>query len=677
LKGVVTVAKTEFWEGKYKVVHDSSLRVYTIYLGEEEIGDRWTYEEAKRAIHHHADNNPTVGANCVRREWNPLTKLYRVYVDNLPIVGEFTYGETEELIGMYGKKEEKDMSKAKEMNERVTYYMDWDEIDADTEDVKMIYYVMQEKKGGRRKDDVAVYHSYCYADAFAEFQKRQKAAGYEKDAFSISVVKVKRDGKEESVYRVTGPNLTAEFPHDAEGFVRAGNLCDTLNKNEKEGDTGKFSVAVNDLDNLSESDYSTIGYTHYSSYNAPKPKPVKEDTLRNLRSYMEKIGDSADPYGCLFAYCALAESDLTEHLLTKCGFVDISSHSLIEAQLGTGDLIWKKGKESARKDVKRVLAVAHRDTVVKSDKHRQYVSHWENCKNPDDRLNDVLISSCFDDRIGIFTILHMLPKLGVDVDILFTTDEEIGASSAEYFSAEIARELTGYKGEGSPYSHIVEFDRRGEDVVAYSYEDKSASWKELEKEMKEIGMVIGQGSFTDICYLTHLETKAINVGMGTIDEHAKKSYLEIRPYLSNLLRYAKLYHRIKGSELSFPHEDAGGKRKTTTTYYGDSAVSKWSKEDWDKWDKQKAEGLDKRRKERQDAWLCESNDPNCNQVILTELPMKYFSLPVGSCTNGLTYEKSLSLYRDAKTGDEYLYDAKENRLYIIEDGEIQRDKGGK
>jgi hypothetical protein len=643
LKGVVPVAKTEFWEGKYRVVHDSSLRIYTIYLGEEEIGDRWTYEEAIRAIHAHANEQ--------------------------------------------GKKEEKvtQMAREETAGKKPTYYMDWDEIDAGSEESKMVYYVMKESITGKREDDRAVFNAYDYATAYKTFLRLSNAC----PEYAISVITVKRDGKDEQVYQVKGKSMTAEMEHTPAGFIRAKNLCDSLNRlDDEEKGTGKFSLAVNDLDNLaSETESYEMGqylgnhanaaktYKSYqsweSAYAAKKPKPVKESSLRSLRSFCEYVGGEKD-YAVLFAYCSLREDDLTEHLLKQCGFTDISKHSLIStAIMAEGDLLFKKGKDSKRKDGKRVLAVAHRDTVIKSDKQQGFVTVRQGEKNPEDRLNDLLVSSCFDDRIGVFTILHMLPKLGCDVDILFTTDEEIGASTAEHFSMDLAKELTGYKGEGSPYSHIVEFDRRGEDVVAYQYEDESASWKEMEKEMETIGMVIGQGSFTDICYLSHLEAKAINVGMGTRDEHSRKSYLEIRPYLSNLLRYAKLYHKIQREELVFPHEDKGSSRSSATY------ASTWSEKDEKQWNDRTKEINAKRRAERNEAYLQEANNPKSNQLILMELPNKHFSSPVSNITSGLTYERSLSIYKDNKTGDLYLYDGRDFRLYIVEDGDIFDDKGGK
>lgn len=172
-----------------------------------------------------------------------------------------------------------------------------------------------------------------------------------------------------------------------------------------------------------------------------------------------------------------------------------------------------------------VLAVAHLDTVQKKG--------WcEAVRLPHDTF---IFSPKLDDRLGAYVILELLPKLGVNCDILLTTDEEQGASTASEF------ETT------KQYNWIVEFDRMGSDVVLYQYEAHK-----ITDALEDQGFKIGQGSYSDIRDLVHLNCKAFNVGVGYENYHSEDCYARLRVLLLNVTRFVKFY--LKHKDTRFEHE---------------------------------------------------------------------------------------------------------------------------
>jgi hypothetical protein len=128
-----------------------------------------------------------------------------------------------------------------------------------------------------------------------------------------------------------------------------------------------------------------------------------------------------------------------------------------------------------------VLAVAHLDTVQPH--------HNRPAQIIDTADGMVVYSGALDDRLGAYVILELLPALGIEYDWLLTTGEEMGMSTASYFNPPA----------GKDYNWMIEFDRGGTDVVMYQYEDKESL-----KLIRRSGAQIGDGIFSDICYLEHL-----------------------------------------------------------------------------------------------------------------------------------------------------------------------------
>lgn len=160
----------------------------------------------------------------------------------------------------------------------------------------------------------------------------------------------------------------------------------------------------------------------------------------------------------------------------------------------------------------KVLAVVHMDTAL-------------GMKEPIFAPTGV-ISAALDDRLGAYTILWELGHLPYDV--LLTTGEEIGRSSAQFFKPSV-----------HAYNWIFSFDRRGTGAVLYQYEtDKTVSL--LAKAEVRVEM----GSFSDISYMGHLGVSGINFGVGYNGEHSHKCsarYEDIRTCVNNFKRFWSLF----------------------------------------------------------------------------------------------------------------------------------------
>lgn len=174
-----------------------------------------------------------------------------------------------------------------------------------------------------------------------------------------------------------------------------------------------------------------------------------------------------------------------------------------------------------------VLAVAHLDTVV--DPEQRMCGFLNTADGP------VVYSGALDDRLGAYIILDLLPKLGVNVDVLLTVGEESGQSTAEHYDP------------GKEYNWVIEFDRGGTDVVMYQYDDDETC-----ALVTDCGARVGSGSFSDIAYLEHLEVKAFNWGVGYEDYHGPRSHAFLDDTVSMVARFLK-FHRTN-AEVYLPHE---------------------------------------------------------------------------------------------------------------------------
>jgi hypothetical protein len=171
-----------------------------------------------------------------------------------------------------------------------------------------------------------------------------------------------------------------------------------------------------------------------------------------------------------------------------------------------------------------VLGIAHLDTVVK-ERDVNYLK----IKN-----KELVMSGALDDRLGAYVLLDLLPELGVVCDVLLTDGEESGHSTAEFFTPP----------KGKDYHWLFQFDRRGTDVVMYSYETD-----EMKKLLADEGFEVGVGSFSDIGKMEDLGVKAFNFGVGYHSEHSDFCYAELLDTLAQAQKFARFYHKHHATKL--------------------------------------------------------------------------------------------------------------------------------
>lgn len=221
-----------------------------------------------------------------------------------------------------------------------------------------------------------------------------------------------------------------------------------------------------------------------------------------------------------------------------------------------------------------ILAVAHLDTVIDEDRRGANFVNTE--------AGWVVFSGALDDRLGAYTILELLPKLGLNFDVLLTVGEESGRSTAEFFEPPT----------GKQYKWIIEFDRGGTDVVMYQYHDE-----DTEALVRGSGARVNRGSFSDIAYLEHLGVKAFNWGIGYEDYHGPRGHAFLEDTAKMVGHFLEFYNN--NGELTLPHEKrtpvllasgagsrAGGYRPRIGSahiggLFGYGSYDRWSDDGWD------------------------------------------------------------------------------------------------
>lgn len=161
-----------------------------------------------------------------------------------------------------------------------------------------------------------------------------------------------------------------------------------------------------------------------------------------------------------------------------------------------------------------ILGIAHLDSVQTDG----------TCRVVRTTAGLLALSGSLDDRLGAYVILDLLPRLGVTVDWLLTTDEEIGRSTAADFSSP------------KPYNWMFQFDRAGTDVVMYEYETA-----ELRGLVNASGARVGLGSFSDICMLDQLGCAGFNWGVGYQDYHSRRSHAWLTDTFKMVTRFLRFY----------------------------------------------------------------------------------------------------------------------------------------
>ena len=209
-----------------------------------------------------------------------------------------------------------------------------------------------------------------------------------------------------------------------------------------------------------------------------------------------------------------------------------------------------------------ILAVAHLDTVQNSQ-------HFKSLKVGDDRL---FFNSNFDDRLGAYIVLKLLPQLGIKTDILLTEGEETGKSTAKYFKTT------------KKYKWIFSFDRMGTDVVMYGFDDEPTR-----KLLRKYYFRPEKGMFSDIALLTDLGCKGFNFGTGYYNNHAKTAFAIESHILHNVGLFYEFYAEQK--DILLPHVNIKVKPWESDWNYGYSSSGhcdkcgenfskRWEHDDW-------------------------------------------------------------------------------------------------
>lgn len=201
----------------------------------------------------------------------------------------------------------------------------------------------------------------------------------------------------------------------------------------------------------------------------------------------------------------------------------------------------------------KILGVAHLDSVLDLD-------HFYALKIGG---QDVIMNAQLDDRLGAYTLLYVLPELGIEFDLLLTEGEETGHSTAAWFES------------NKEYNWMFSFDRRGGDVVFYQYDHK-----EIRDDVKDVGMIPAIGSFSDIAFLDHLKCCGMNIGTGYYGEHTDMCHADISVWARQVGRFRKFYNMFEDKCYPYvkPHK---AKIQYPIHYYNDRFIGYARYDEWE------------------------------------------------------------------------------------------------
>lgn len=92
---------------------------------------------------------------------------------------------------------------------------------------------------------------------------------------------------------------------------------------------------------------------------------------------------------------------------------------------------------------------------------------------------------------------------------------------------------------------------------------------DLIKIVEDEGFEVGEGSFTDICRLTHLKAAAINFGCGYENPHSEKCYARLSVIEKMVFNFVLFWEKYKDEVLPFDLVSRYARYKSTySNYYG-------------------------------------------------------------------------------------------------------------
>lgn len=174
----------------------------------------------------------------------------------------------------------------------------------------------------------------------------------------------------------------------------------------------------------------------------------------------------------------------------------------------------------------KILAVCHADYVANIGRHFGFchVDDWDT----------LVFSPQLDDRLGVYTILYVLPALlKTRFDILITDKEEIGQSTAGLFKTD------------KQYNWMFSFDRRENQTVMYKFD--TCMRPSVSKHFGTPGV----GSFSDICRLGHLGCGGFNVATGYSKEHSETCFASMKQWAKSVINFIGFYNEYKDTHFAF------------------------------------------------------------------------------------------------------------------------------
>ena len=177
-----------------------------------------------------------------------------------------------------------------------------------------------------------------------------------------------------------------------------------------------------------------------------------------------------------------------------------------------------------------VLAVAHLDSVLP-------FMHFDIARL---KVGTMIYCTTLDDRLGAYIILDHLPSAGLKYDILLTTAEEDGNSTARDFVPP----------RGKEYNWMFMFDRIGIISTVYTYENNGLKWM---KALSSAGLTLEKGTYSCIKDLTFLGCKGVNLGVGYHNNHHMMAYAWKEEILQQVRAFVTFYE--SNYDKAFPHAE--------------------------------------------------------------------------------------------------------------------------
>lgn len=187
-----------------------------------------------------------------------------------------------------------------------------------------------------------------------------------------------------------------------------------------------------------------------------------------------------------------------------------------------------------------ILFVGHLD-IAGRDSDRKPFAYYEGKDGQHYVFNRNL-----DDRLGVYMGHYVLPtQFGIQCDVLLTTNEESGGSTAQDFMNDWLRKP---EGERKHYKWVIEFDRRGKEPVLYQY--KTQPWHDAIAEFTTIAV----GTLSDISYMDQLGCCCVNWNTGYYDEHTARHFAVLEDTMDALENFAAFHAKYKDTHFPYTYQ---------------------------------------------------------------------------------------------------------------------------